>query len=65
MQPGERTPRGPATFRQRDVKAALRAARAAGENVVGFEIRPDGRIRVIVGQEGIAAEKKNPWDDED
>jgi len=61
----ERPVRGKATFRERDVKAALRAARAAGADVAAFEITPDGRIRVIVGQEGIAAEKKNPWDDED
>ncbi len=61
----ERATRGRATFRERDVKAALRAARAAGESIAGFEISPDGKIRVIVGQEGIAAEKANPWDAED
>jgi hypothetical protein len=47
------------------VKAALRAARAAGESVAGFEISRDGKIKVIVGPEGTAPEPKNPWDDED
>jgi len=61
----ERPVRGKATFRERDVKAALRAARAAGEDVAAFEITPDGRIKIIVGRETNATEAKNPWDDED
>lgn len=61
----ERAPRGPARFRERDVKAAVRAVRAAGEEVAGVEIGVDGKIRVIVGREARAAETKNPWDDEE
>ena len=65
--PEPRRRRGPATFRQRDVKAAIRAVRAAGEDVAGVEIDGDGRIRVIVGTTAMpaAAAEANPWDDED
>jgi hypothetical protein len=65
MQMAERAPRGPARFRERDVKAAVRAVRAAGEEVAGVEIGVDGKIKVIVGREPIAAPARNPWDDED
>lgn len=60
----ERAPRGPARFRERDVKAAIRAARAAGEDVAAVEIDTNGKIRVIVGREAIAVEAKNPWDED-
>lgn len=53
------------TFRERDVKAAVRAVRAAGEEVAAVEIAKDGRIRIIVSREGITAEAGNPWDNED
>lgn len=53
------------TFRERDVKAAVRAVRAAGEEVAAVEIAKDGKIRIIVSREGIAAEAGNPWDNED
>lgn len=42
-------PRSPATFRQSDVARAVKAARAAGLDVVGLEIVPDGTIRIIAG----------------
>lgn len=61
---GERRSRGPATFRERDVKAAIRAVEATGKPVAGVEIAPDGRIRVIVGT-AAAGETVNPWDDEE
>lgn len=45
----ERRVRGPATFRERDVKAAIRAARKAGETgAVRVEIE-DHRVVVIIG----------------
>jgi len=48
--------RGPATFRQVDVTRALRAARAAGLNVSGYEIDPcTGRI--VVNTRGSADDK--------
>ena len=53
------------TFRERDVKAAVRAVRAAGEEIAAVEIARDGRIRVIVSREAIATEAGNPWDKED
>jgi hypothetical protein len=37
------------TFRQRDVVAAIRAAKRAGQNVTSFEILPNGNIKVHVG----------------
>lgn len=55
--------RGRATFRERDVKAAIKAVRATGAEIAGVEIAADGRIRVIVGREDAAAET-NPWDAE-
>ena len=40
--------RGPQTFRQRDVCAAIKAARAAGCDVARVEVGKDGRIIVIL-----------------
>lgn len=47
MGEGGRT-RGPAHFRQRDVAAAIRAVRKAGETPARVEIE-DGKIVVIIG----------------
>lgn len=58
-------PSAPLTFRERDVKAAIRAVRATGERIACVEISKDGRIRVIVFRDGMLAEAKNPWDAED
>lgn len=55
--------RPPALFRERDVKAAIRAVRAAGEQVARVEIDAHGTIRVIVGP-AAAAEARNPWDED-
>jgi hypothetical protein len=41
--------RGPCTFRQRDVTAAVKAAQAAGMQVAGVEIGKDGTIRIVTG----------------
>jgi hypothetical protein len=43
-------PRGSQIFRQSDVTRAIKATKAAGENVERVEIGPDGRIIVIVGK---------------
>jgi hypothetical protein len=40
--------RGPVTFKQRDVSAAIRAAVQAGQKVDRIEIRRDGSIVVIL-----------------
>lgn len=44
--------RGPATFRQRDMTAAIRAVRAAGVSVARVEVDRDGKIIVIPGKPG-------------
>jgi hypothetical protein len=60
--------RPPAPFRQRDVTRALKAAAAAGLQVVGFKIDPQtGTIAVEVGSseaqgDAPAQEGVNEWD---
>jgi hypothetical protein len=55
--------RGPSTFRQRDVTAAIKAARAAGVEVARVEVSTDGRILLVLG-EAAKAEDANEWDGE-
>jgi hypothetical protein len=54
--------RKPTTFRQRDVSRALRAARAVGLPVSGFEISKDGSISIKTGTAGEQQRSNNPWD---
>jgi hypothetical protein len=42
--------RAPATFTQRDVKAAIKAAVAAGVSVARIEVDREGRIIIIAGK---------------
>ncbi|ARN80932.1 hypothetical protein B1812_07420 [Methylocystis bryophila] len=42
--------KGPVRFKQGDVSKALKAASAAGHSVERFEIGPDGRIIVFIGE---------------
>jgi len=60
-------PHGPLTFRQRDVEAAIRAARAAGCEVVRVEIDKAGKISVVTSRDAPphqAPERaSNPWDE--
>ena len=49
--------RGPCTFRQRDVKAALKAAREAGDEVERVEIE-NGKIVLVMKPNGTAPETK-------
>lgn len=56
--------RGPCTFREADVRRAVRAVEAAGKQVAVVEISAEGRIRIVVGRpdrQGLAA--KNEWDE--
>jgi hypothetical protein len=39
----------PARFTAADVRRALRAAETLGIGIAGYEIKPDGTIKVIVG----------------
>jgi hypothetical protein len=59
--------RGPATFRQRDVAAMLKAARAAGCEVSRVEVGKDGRIILILTNGKEQPDSKpgcgNEWDD--
>jgi hypothetical protein len=42
--------RGDCTFRQRDLKAALKAAEQSGAKVARVEVKPDGTIVVVLGE---------------
>jgi hypothetical protein len=59
--------RQPSTFRQRDLTAAIKAARAAGVEVSRIEIDKAGKIVIVVGKplaaEEDAAQGTNEWDD--
>ena len=56
--------RGPCTFKQRDLTAAVKAMIAAGCEVERAEIDPaTGKIVVVVGKEEPAVERGgNEWD---
>lgn len=55
--------RGPATFKQRDVKAALKAAIAAGVNVDRVEIDKTGRIVIVASKPDQSPPLRNgAWD---
>lgn len=59
--------RAPTTFRQRDVSAAIKAAKVAGCEVSRVEIGKDGKIVIITGppappDDAEPCEQKNPWD---
>lgn len=56
--------RGPSTFRQRDVTAAMKAVTDAGYEVARVEIGPDGKIIVVPTRAAAAGTvEKNPWDE--
>jgi len=51
----------PARFTQSDLTRAVKAAEKAGLCVAGYEIRPDGTIKVLTGN-GEPANDRNPLD---
>jgi hypothetical protein len=56
--------RGPITFRQRDVSAAMKAATDAGYAVDRVEIDKAGKITVFVaGRDGGSPPPANPWEE--
>jgi hypothetical protein len=56
--------RGPLTFRQRDLCAAIKATKAAGYEVARVEVDRDGRIIVIPERprDDAATAHANEWD---
>ena len=58
-------PRRPCTFRQRDVKAAIVAAEAAGKQVFAVRINPQGEIEIVfdtLREQDSATVEPNEWD---
>ena len=55
--------RSSCTFKQRDVKAAIKAAVAAGMEVAAVEISGQGQIRIVVAKPGTQELILNPWDE--
>ena len=41
--------RGDCTFKQRDLKAAIKAAAQSGAKIARVEVKPDGTIVVVLG----------------
>jgi hypothetical protein len=58
--------RGPSSFREIDVRRAIKAARAAGIEVERIDVKKGGGFSIIPGKSGEqidAATETNPWDD--
>lgn len=56
-------PRERLTFRQRDLTAAIKAVKAAGDRIARIEIDRGGKIVVIPAGEAQAADAgENEWD---
>ena len=57
-------PRGPSTFRQRDVRAAIKAVEDAGYKIASVEIGADGKITIVPKhpEELCKRTATNPWD---
>jgi len=56
-------PRGPSTFRQRDVKAAIKAVEDAGYKIASVEIGADGKIIIVPNRvQELPKSPENPWD---
>jgi hypothetical protein len=55
-------PRGPTTYKKRDLDVALRSAREAGLTVVRVEVDRDGRIIITTGSKSTISNSTNEWD---
>lgn len=51
-----------ARFSQADLDRALRVAERHGLGIAGYEIAPDGTIRILTGAPQIANDMRNPLD---
>lgn len=58
----ERAPRGPSSFRERDVTAAIRAAEKAGKEVVGVRFGKNG-FELITSPREKEGEGTSEWRD--
>jgi hypothetical protein len=57
-------PRGPCTFRQRDLIAAVKATAKAGCEVARVEVDKSGKITIVTGRpEQPAAKTPGAWDE--
>ncbi len=55
---------GPCTFKKRDVRAAVEAAREAGLEVTRIEVDKDGKIVIIAGKPAENGQGEgNEWDE--
>lgn len=53
---------GDLNFRQRDVTAAVKAVKNAGESVARIEVAKDGSFTLYVGSHNIVADEElDPW----
>lgn len=50
------------TFTQADIKRAIRAVEAAGENIAAVDFPPSGGFRLVLG-ELLSPNEPNEWDD--
>lgn len=56
--------RRPCTFRESDVRRAVRAVQAAGKEITAVEIGGDGKIRIVLGKAGAQeSHALNEWDE--
>jgi hypothetical protein len=55
-----------ATFRQDDVKRAIKGVESGGKSVAAVDVRRDGTIRVFIGEPSraldLASEGPDEWD---
>jgi hypothetical protein len=54
--------RGPRTFKQADVAAAIKAARQAGIEVARIEVDKAGKIVIVAGKPEEPVDTGNEWD---
>jgi hypothetical protein len=54
-------PRKASKFTKSEIARAIKAAQSIGLDIAGFEVAPDGTIKVTAGRPSIT---HNEWDDE-
>lgn len=56
--------RGSCTFREADVRRAVRAVESAGKRVSAVRINPQGGIEIVLSRSAAQEWTGNEWDDE-